>query len=62
MTSLDAIEEMLTAGSSGLGYDATAGQYRYTWKTEKAWAGKCRQLTLVFIDGTEYSALFKFTK
>ena len=32
---VDAVDETLTAGSSGLGYDAATGQYRYTWKTDK---------------------------
>ncbi len=52
----------VTAGTSGLGYDVATGQYRYTWKTDKAWAGTCRQLVLTFTDGTTQTAMFKFTK
>jgi uncharacterized repeat protein (TIGR03803 family) len=36
------------------------GGYTYLWKTEKHWAGSCRQLTLELDDGTEHSANFKF--
>ncbi len=49
-----------TAGGSGLTYDATANQYTYVWKTQKAWAGTCRQLDVTLADGTVHSALFKF--
>jgi len=43
-----------------LGYDAASGQYTYVWKTEKAWAGQCRVLSLELTDGTEHLAAFKF--
>jgi uncharacterized protein len=59
---LDNVEETLTAGSSSLAYDALTGQYRYTWKTDKAWANTCRLLTLRLIDGTSHEAYFRFTK
>jgi hypothetical protein len=57
---LDDIEETVTAGGSSLSYDAGSNRYNYVWKTEKAWAGTCRQLTVKLIDGTEYKANFKF--
>jgi TolB protein len=60
--SLDAIEQTVTASASGLSYSATSGQYTYTWKTDKTWAGKTRQLVIRFKDGTEHKANFKFTK
>jgi hypothetical protein len=41
---------------------ALTGQYRYTWKTDKAWANTCRLFTLKLIDGTSHEAYFKFTK
>jgi uncharacterized membrane protein len=44
----------------GLVYDRGADQYRYIWKTEKAWAGTCRQLMVGLTDGTLHSALFRF--
>lgn len=59
---VDVIEETATAGASSLSYDATTGRYVYVWKTDKAWAGKCRQLMLQFRDGTTRRANFKFVK
>jgi TolB protein len=59
-TLLDAIEETVTAGSSSLSYDPIADQYVYVWKTDKAWAGTCRQLVAKLNDGTEHLANFKF--
>lgn len=59
---VDAIESTLTAGNSSLSYDATTGQYNYVWKTDKAWAGTCRQLVVKFADGTIQRANFKLLK
>jgi hypothetical protein len=56
----DDIEATVTAGNSSLSYDATTQQYSYTWKTDKAWAGTCRTLTLTLADGTSHQASFKF--
>ena len=42
----------VTAGSSSLSYDATLDQYTYVWKTDKAWFGTCRQLTVRLNDAT----------
>ncbi len=50
------------AGASGLRYDATSGQYIYTWKTDKAWAGTCRAFILKLADRTTHEAAFKFSK
>ena len=58
----DAIEETTTAGGSSLSYDATTGQYIYVWKSEKAWAGTCRQLQVKFADGQVRYANFSFTR
>jgi hypothetical protein len=59
----DAVEEVSTAATSGLKYDAQADQYIYTWKTDATWAGKCRQLNVQFADGMVAPvAYFKFTK
>jgi len=57
---LDAIEETVTAGSSSLSYDPIADQYVYVWKTDKAWAGTCRQLMVRLDDLTDHVANFKF--
>jgi uncharacterized membrane protein len=52
----------ISAGDLGLTYDSAAGRYQYVWKTQKAWAGTCRQLTLALKDGTKHRALFRFTQ
>ncbi|KGQ20841.1 Hyalin [Lysobacter dokdonensis DS-58] len=57
----DVVEETVTAGNSSLSYSAD-GQYNYVWKTDKAWAGTCRQLQLKFADGTTQTAHFIFKK
>lgn len=56
---VDGIEETVTAGGSGLSYDATSGQYVYVWKTQTGWAGTCRQLVLKLVDGSFHRANFK---
>ncbi len=58
----DDIEATVTAGGSSLTYDATANQYVYVWKTDSKWAGTCRQLVIVFKDGTTQRANFTFSK
>jgi hypothetical protein len=45
-------------GSSSLTF--CGGQYEYCWKTEKAWAGTCRQLIIQLVDGTFHNANFNF--
>ncbi len=58
---LDVIEEVSTATTSGLQYDATTNRYQYNWKTAKTMAGKCWQLQLGLKDGsTAALANFKF--
>jgi hypothetical protein len=57
---VDDIEQTVTAGSSSLAYDAASDQYSYVWKTDKAWAGSCRQLIVRLADGTDHRANFKF--
>ena len=56
----DAIEETVTSGGSSLQYDPASDTYTYVWKTQKSWAGTCRQLIVKLDDGTEYVANFKF--
>lgn len=46
---------------AGLTYNSTTGLYTYTWKTNKAWNGTCRQLVLQLIDGSTHVANFKFS-
>lgn len=61
-TPVDGIESTVTAGASSLSYDAATGTYTYVWKTDKAWAGTCRQLVLAFKDGTTRRAMFTLGK
>jgi hypothetical protein len=53
-------EETTTAGGSALQYNATTNTYSYVWKTDKAWVGTCRQLTVKLNDGSVHTASFKF--
>jgi hypothetical protein len=57
---LDAIQATVTAGGSSLSYDPSTGQYVYVWKTDKAWAGTCRQLDVQLSDGSHHVADFEF--
>ena len=59
---IDTIEETVTAGGGSLQYDSSLGQYIYVWKTNKAWAGTCRQLVVRLDDGTYHRANFEFVK
>jgi photosystem II stability/assembly factor-like uncharacterized protein len=54
----DDIEQTVNAGGSSLSYGS--GQYTYVWKTDKAWSGTCRLLTVMLIDGSSHTASFKF--
>jgi hypothetical protein len=56
---VDLVEETTTS-NSGLTYDPASGQYTYVWKTQKSWAGTCRQFTLRLTDGSDHIALFQF--
>lgn len=53
-------EAVETAGASGLKYDADTEQYTFVWKTDRAWAGTCRRLTLRLTDGTWHRTDFFF--
>lgn len=59
---VDAVEDTATAGSSGLTYDPISDTYSYVWKTDKAWAGTCRQLNVKLNDGSTYTAHFSLLK
>ena len=61
MAPVDGVEQTVSAGGSGLAYDPASDLYTYVWKTDKAWAGTCRQLVLSFADGTTVArANFRF--
>ncbi|MCV0403830.1 MAG: PxKF domain-containing protein [Chloroflexi bacterium] len=55
----DISAETTTAGKSGLSYDSVSDTYTYVWKTARAWSG-CRELTVVFYDGTTRKVTFEF--
>jgi hypothetical protein len=57
----DVVEETATSPSA-LIYDAAGDRYVFVWKTDKRWAGSCRQLMLKLRDGTEHQAEFHFVK
>jgi hypothetical protein len=57
---LDPVEVTVTAGQSSLQYDSGANMYTYVWKTDKAWAGTCRDFTLKLPSGSFRTARFKF--
>ncbi len=50
------------AATGSLRYDPIADQYVYTWKTDKALAGTCQQLSFTLVDGTSHEVLFDFQK
>jgi hypothetical protein len=56
----DQVEQLATAGASGLQYDAQTDVYTYVWKSDKSWGGKCRQLVVMLKDGSVHTAMFKF--
>ena len=43
----------------GLAYEPMTDQYNYTWDTNRAWSGTCRQLIVLLRDGTEKRANFR---
>jgi predicted extracellular nuclease len=51
-------EKTVNPGGSNMSYGS--GQYNYVWKTDKNWAGTCRQLIVLLIDGTMHLANFQF--
>ncbi len=51
-----------TNSNGGLSYDPLQDRYTYPWKTEKSWAGSCRQVVVRYTDGTTYRANFNFVK
>jgi hypothetical protein len=56
---VDTVEDT-TLGTSSFTYDPATDTYTYVWKTEKSWAGTCRQVSVQFIDGQTYLLNFMF--
>ena len=46
--------------SAGFTYDAMNDQYNYTWNTDGAWVGTCRQVIVQLTDGTVHRANVRF--
>jgi drug/metabolite transporter superfamily protein YnfA len=59
-SSVSTVEVTVAAGGSSLSYDPATDIYTYVWKTDKAWKGTCRQLTVRLSDGSEHKASFQF--
>ncbi len=57
---VDNIEQTISAGESGLTYDAATDQYGYVWKTSKAWGDTCRKQVMKLDDDTVHQANFRF--
>ena len=55
-------EYLDSASSTNLSYDPDEDQYGLVWKTDKSWAGTCRQAVLETKDGELHKANFYFTK
>ncbi len=53
-------EQTVNAGVSTLTYDPSTDQYIYVWKSDKSWAGTCRQLVVILKDGSIHTANFQF--
>jgi predicted extracellular nuclease len=51
-----------TRTSGSLAYDAAAGAYKYTWKTDKSWANTCRRFVLELTDGSVHYLDVHFVK
>ncbi|MDR7158192.1 hypothetical protein J2X42_000886 [Arthrobacter sp. BE255] len=58
----DDIEQTVAAGTSSLSYSAASDTYTFVWKTQKDWAGSCRQFELKLNDGTTHAAMFDFRR
>ena len=43
-------------------YDRRSGKYVMLWKTDKKWAGSCRDFVLKLDDGSVHTARFEFAK
>ena len=46
--------------SGSLGYSAGPDRYTFAWRTDKSWAGSCKELLLTLRDGTTHGAYVGF--
>ena len=59
---LGPLEATQTPGWDSLSYVGYLDRYYYPWKTQKAWAGTCREFVLTLTDGTSHSVYLRFVK
>lgn len=48
----------VTAARGALSYDTDADRYVYVWRTDRAWAGECREITVRLDDGSAKAVRF----
>lgn len=54
------IGELAQTGGGTLSYNSQTQRYEYVLKTEAAWKGSCRKVTMKFTDGSSIDAFFRF--
>lgn len=54
------VDVSVAATNTGLIYDPASGRYHFNWKTEKAWKGTGRLLTMTLDDGSTHTVTFLF--
>jgi hypothetical protein len=60
LTPIGGAVQTVTAGNSGLSYDASSNTYTYAWKTDKSMGRTCQVFTLLLVDGSDHLAYFQF--
>jgi hypothetical protein len=58
----DSLTEVSSAGNSGLQFDPSTLVYTFVWKTDKSFAGTCREFRLTLSDGSVHTARFQFSR
>lgn len=56
------VVDAVSAGKSGLQYDAATDRYTYVWKTEKTWAKQSGEFVLTLSDASEHRFTIAFKK
>jgi hypothetical protein len=50
----------MAASRAGLRYDPDAEQYVFSWNTDHAWAGTCREFVMALVDGSTHRFVVRF--
>jgi len=58
--SLDGVEETVSGSANLLTYSPGTRTYQFNWKTDRSWAGTCREFVIRFREGTVARATFAF--